>query len=391
MSLSTLITGASSMPETSFLQFFTDFIRTPGVLSVIGGDFLVEQQASPNMTVKVAVGRAYVKGATTNAYPVRNDASANVTITANASGNPRKDAIVLFIDTAASPNSGATNVATLICIAGTPGASPIAPTDAEINTALSSKPFIRLANVTVASGAGSIVTANIADARVTIQFKINQTSLKDLVYAADGGSNDTYVITLPVIPSSLVEITGLPIAFKANTINTGAATLNVNSLGAKTIKKAVSSDLVDGDIQAGQVVIVIYDGTNFQLQSLNPLVTLVNTVTLTNKRITKRISTVADSATPTPNADTDDIYTVTALAQAATFGAPTGTPTNGQPLLIRVEDNGTARALGFNAIYRFSTDIPAPTTTVLGKTMYAGFIYNTTDSKWDCVALINGF
>jgi hypothetical protein len=111
--------------------------------------------------------------------------------------------------------------------------------------------------------------------------------------------------------------------------------------------------------------------------------------TLTNKRITKRITTVADSATPTPDSDLSDVYTVTALAQTAVFGAPTGTPTNGQGLIIRVKDNGTARAISFNASYRFSTDLPAPTTTVLSKTFYLGFIWNSADSKWDCIAQLN--
>lgn len=113
--------------------------------------------------------------------------------------------------------------------------------------------------------------------------------------------------------------------------------------------------------------------------------------TLTNKRITKRISTTADSATPTPNADTDDMYTVTALAQAATFGAPTGTPTNGQTLVIRILDNGTARALSWNAIYRASSDLPLPTTTVLSKTLYCGFMYNSAAVKWDLLAVLNNF
>lgn len=117
--------------------------------------------------------------------------------------------------------------------------------------------------------------------------------------------------------------------------------------------------------------------------------TNAGTQTLTNKRVTPRVSTTASSATPTPNADTDDQYQVTALAEAATFGAPTGTPTNGQKLTIRIEDNGTARALGFNAAYRAGADISLPTTTVLGKVMYLGFIWNSTDSIWDLVALVN--
>lgn len=118
----------------------------------------------------------------------------------------------------------------------------------------------------------------------------------------------------------------------------------------------------------------------------NSVATIDATQTLTNKRVTKRTSTVASSATPTPNGDTDDLYTVTALATAATFGAPTGTPTEGQSLIIRIKDNGTARSLSWNAIYRI-IGTTLPTTTVLNKTLYLGFIYNATDSKWDCLAV----
>ncbi|MBA7548483.1 hypothetical protein ES705_40943 [subsurface metagenome] len=89
------------------------------------------------------------------------------------------------------------------------------------------------------------------------------------------------------------------------------------------------------------------------------------------ERILKRINTIVSSATPTPNIDTTDIFTVTALAEDAVFGAPTGTPINCQPLLIRIKDNGTARALDYNVIYR-AGDIALPTTTIIGKTMYLG-------------------
>jgi hypothetical protein len=109
------------------------------------------------------------------------------------------------------------------------------------------------------------------------------------------------------------------------------------------------------------------------------------TATLTNKRITQRVGTTASSSTPTPDADANDMYTVTALAAGATFGAPTGTPTNGQRLVIRIKDNGTARTLAFNAIYR-AIGITLPTTTVISKTIYLGMIYNSADTKWDVIA-----
>ncbi len=85
------------------------------------------------------------------------------------------------------------------------------------------------------------------------------------IYAADAGSTDAYAISLSPAPSSYVV--GMVVHFLANTTNTGAATLNINSLGAVTIKKAKDVDLADGDIKAGQLVSVIYDGSNFQLLS----------------------------------------------------------------------------------------------------------------------------
>lgn len=95
---------------------------------------------------------------------------------------------------------------------------------------------------------------------------IDPGELRDALYAADAGSNDTYVITLDPVPT-LAKLVGLPISFKANTANTGAATLNVNSLGAGTIKKSHDQDLADNDIESGQIVTVVWDGTVFQMQS----------------------------------------------------------------------------------------------------------------------------
>jgi hypothetical protein len=81
----------------------------------------------------------------------------------------------------------------------------------------------------------------------------------------DAGANDTYACSLS--PAIASYSTGQVIWFKANTANTGAATINLNSLGAKAIKKNKDSDLADNDIKAGQWVSAQYDGTNFQLLS----------------------------------------------------------------------------------------------------------------------------
>lgn len=111
-----------------------------------------------------------------------------------------------------------------------------------------------------------------------------------------------------------------------------------------------------------------------------------DTQTLTNKRITPRVGTTASSSTPTPSADDHDMYTVTALAAGATFGAPTGTPVDGQKMTLRIKDNGTARTLAWNAIYR-AIGVNLPTTTVISKTIYIGMVYNSADTKWDVLAV----
>lgn len=116
-----------------------------------------------------------------------------------------------------------------------------------------------------------------------------------------------------------------------------------------------------------------------------------DTQTLTNKAVSPRESTITSNATWAPNADTTDIFTVTAQAAAATtISNPSGTPVQGQKLTVRVKDNGTARALTWSGSqWRASSDLPLPTTTVLSKTMYLGFIYNSTDTKWDLLAVLN--
>lgn len=144
--------------------------------------------------------------------------------------------------------------------------------------------------------------------------------------------------------------------------------------------------LTNKTLTAPVIATIVNTGTLTLPTSTDTLVGKATTDTLTNKRITQRVGTVADAATITPTGDDSDMYTVTALAQAATIAAPSGTPTSGQKLILRFKDNGTGRALTWNAIYR-AIGVTLPTTTVASKTHYVGLIYNTADTKWDAVAV----
>jgi hypothetical protein len=55
--------------------------------------------------------------------------------------------------------------------------------------------------------------------------------------------------------------------FVATGDNTGAVTLNIDSLGAKAVTRDGSVALAAGDIKSGEVVVVVYDGTRFQVVS----------------------------------------------------------------------------------------------------------------------------
>jgi len=163
-------------------------------------------------------------------------------------------------------------------------------------------------------------------------------------------------------------------------LTTGAQT----KAGVLTLSDTPKMDAIAEKTAATGVTI---DGILLK-DSLNTsgIVGKTTTQTLTNKSITKRCYSEASSAAPMPYIDLYDVYILTALAIAATFSAPNGTPTQGQTLLIRIKDNGTARALAWNAIYRIIGTI-LPTTTVISKTLYVGFIYNSSDTKWDCLAI----
>ena len=60
---------------------------------------------------------------------------------------------------------------------------------------------------------------------------------------------------------------GLLLSFKPVADNTGAVNLNVGALGDKDLFKNLDEELDAGDLLTGQVVIVVYDGTSFQLVS----------------------------------------------------------------------------------------------------------------------------
>jgi len=89
------------------------------------------------------------------------------------------------------------------------------------------------------------------------------------IYAADAEASDTYVVTLAPAPTAYAN--GMILNIKVNTANTGACTLNVNALGAIAIKKYHDQDPETGDIEANQILTVVYNSTGPKFQIVSQL------------------------------------------------------------------------------------------------------------------------
>jgi len=138
-----------------------------------------------------------------------------------------------------------------------------------------------------ASNTAGGISSTAGTKEVTIGFSRSTTTLyfnprfnqqitenqQNLIVAIEGGTDfyglsavgtDAYAITVGYITA---YVTGMKFRFKADVANTGNATLKVNSLAVVNILKANDQTLATNDIEAGQIVDVVYDGTSFQMQS----------------------------------------------------------------------------------------------------------------------------
>jgi hypothetical protein len=113
----------------------------------------------------------------------------------------------------------------------------------------------------------------------------------------------------------------------------------------------------------------------------------ISLVAAPNTNVNPRaITDAATTGTITPDAASADLYRVIGMTGTVTFAAPSGSPVAGQKLMLRFKDNGTSRALVWNAIYRPFGSVSLPAATTVNKTHYVGMIYNSTDTKWDVIS-----
>ena len=102
-------------------------------------------------------------------------------------------------------------------------------------------------------------------------------------------------------------------------------------------------------------------------------------------RPVRRAGGEVSSATPTINTDRYDFYSITALAVNITSMTTnlTGSPGDGQSLIIRIKDTGSARTIAWGSKFEDGS-VALPTTTLAGKTLLVLCIYDAVDAKFAC-------
>ena len=86
-------------------------------------------------------------------------------------------------------------------------------------------------------------------------------------YVTDTGAADAYLVTMATTATAYTE--GMEVVFTPLATNTGAATINVDSLGVKNIVRRGGTALAAGDITTAAPAVLRYDGSNFQLMNIH--------------------------------------------------------------------------------------------------------------------------
>jgi hypothetical protein len=246
-----------------------------------------------------------------------------------------------------------------------------------------------------ANTTGSQNTAVGNDALLSNTGGNNNTAVgNDALQSNNGGNGNTAFGSLALATNSSGG-TNVAVGYAALNVSTtgdsntaiGASAGSAITTGAKNcILGSYTGNQGGLDIRTSSNYIVLSDGDGNPRAYWNGANATFNGGLTLTAYLRTAVASVTSASTVTPTSDASNQYNVTALAVPATFAAPSGTPVDGQKLVLRIKDDGTARALTWNAIYRVVGTV-LPTTTVATKTTYVGCIYNSADTVWDVVAV----
>jgi hypothetical protein len=145
-------------------------------------------------------------------------------------------------------------------------------------------------------------------AKLPLPDKIRENRVAAVV---DEGITNALIISLDVAPAAYNF--GLELAVRIANTNTGPASVNVNGLGVKTIKRADGSPILAGDLPSGCMVKLIYDGSDFRM------------IGATENSISASVAAAAASVVSAAASATAAATSATAAAASATNAAASAT------------------------------------------------------------------
>jgi len=148
---------------------------------------------------------------------------------------------------------------------------------------------------------------------------------------------------------------------------------------------SVSFDIKDRIVAIADNASTTTFASNWFKEDYTDQVTLINAVTLTNKRITSRVNSSASNATPTLNTDLYDAYEFTAQTTDILL-AVSGTPTNRQSLEIYIKGTA-ARAIAYTGDFA-ATTIALPTTTTGTAELKLFCLFSSASGKWEITGVV---
>lgn len=227
--------------------------------------------------------------------------------------------------------------------------------------------------------------ANLTTSSAGVELAINAFDGK-LFYKDAGGTVQTIAYKNVPISTLAGAGTGVLTALGVNVGTAGSFVVNGGALGTPssgTLTNATGLPISTGVSGLGTGVATALANNS---DAAAGFATTDGAATLSNKRINPRVSTTTSAASITPDISAFDQYNLTAQAVALTVNAPTGTPVDGNKLIVRILDNGSSQTISWNATYT-SIGVSLPTATNAGKVTYVGCIYNANNTRWDVVAV----
>ncbi len=166
-----------------------------------------------------------------------------------------------------------------------------------------------------------------------------------------GGSSNAYTFTSDSVAAIATSYAaGMAFAFKANHTNTGAATLNVDGVGAKNIRKGgAQAALAANDIVSGGIYLVMYEASGDCFALLNP----ETGATAQDATLTALEALSWSSGSPLIQFTAADTVSLTLTPSVTSVGVAVGSA--GSPALYCATDTNTGIHMAGSDVMDFST------------------------------------